>query len=196
MAEEPVAARPPEPAERERLAVLAEAVRLASREGRLPLLADLGQEFSPEEPGRLAELLKMAWPAEISAEKPADLTVLTQGDRTYLYSEEFMTGRYAETAAQAAAGDHLATIAAAVRFDSRTYPRPTSVVLFRYEPFSLTPEEVEDAVRAMSGVPEYADIQAVRASDGSLFLYSSDHLVADLAQGLAEWEAVGQFTSP
>lgn len=195
MAEEQVA-RPPEPAEIERLAIVAEAVRLASREGRLPVLSDLGQEFSPENPGRLAELLSMAWPAETAEQKPADLTVLTEGDQTYLYSEEFMTRRYAETAAQAAAGDHLATIAAAVRFDSQTYPRTTSAALFQYEPFSLTLEQVEAALKAMTGRPEYADVRTVTASDGSLYLYSSAHLVADLAQALAEWEAVGQFTSP
>ncbi len=47
--------------------------------------------------------------------------------------------------------------------------------------------------RTMAGRPEYADIQAVRASNGALYLFSFLYLTKDHAESLAEWEAMGQF---
>jgi hypothetical protein len=189
--------RPPEPDELERLEAVAEEVRRASRDARLLSLAELGREFSPAEPARLGELLTLAaWPEGSAARRPADLAMVVEGERSWLYSESFMTRTYAEAAALAEAGDHLKLIAAAVRHDSRTYPRPTPVTVFGLAPYGLSPEEIETALAALAKDPEFADLQTVRASDGSVYLFSATHLVPDLAQALAEWEAVGQHLSP
>ncbi|HHW13889.1 MAG TPA: hypothetical protein GXX28_03015 [Firmicutes bacterium] len=189
--------RPPSPEETERLQAVAEEVRRASREARLLPLAEVAQQFAPEEPGRLGELLDVgAWPEDLVGSRPADLRVVSAGDRNYLYSEAFMTQRYAETAALIMAGDRLRLIAATVRYDSATYPRPTPAAVFTGDPYHLTAEELKAAVSALAGEEQYSDIQTVRASDGSLYLFSTAHLSRDHAQALAEWEAVGQFLSP
>lgn len=189
--------RPPSPEESERLQTVAEEVRRASREARLLPLSNLAQEFSPEEPGRLSELLEVeAWPADLAESRPADLRTVSAGDRKYLYSETFMTPRYAETAALVMAGDNLRLIAETVRYDSATYPRPTPAAVFTGEPYHLTAEALKAAVSALAGEEQYADIQTVTASDGSVYLFSTAHLGREHAQALAEWEAVGQFDSP
>lgn len=190
---EQAAIRTPSPEETERLNAVVEEVRRASRDARLLPLATLTADFAPEEPERLGELIRL--PAEEGG-VPADLALVSAAGVDYLYSETFMTGRYAETAALVAAGNHPKIIAETVRFDSETYPRPTRLDVFTQEPYNLSTEEVDEAVRQLTRDPEFGDIQSTTASDGTRYLYSTAHLVKDLAESLAEWEAVGQFDSP
>lgn len=189
--------RPPSPEEAERFAALAEEVRRASQEARLLPLDAAGAEFDVEEPGRLAELLTAAaWEGDLAERRPADLSLVTEGGRSYLYSVTFMTPQYAGTAARVAAGDHRRIISAAVRFDSETYPRPTLVDSFAWEPFYLTKNEIEAALRQMGEDPAYADIEFIKASDGTQYLFSRARLAPDWARALAEYEAVEKFKSP
>jgi hypothetical protein len=139
---------------------------------------------------------------EGEAQAEPDLTAypevkrLVEGERTYLYSDQYMTDRYAVLAAQAAAGDVPRLIAETVRFDSETYPRPTPVEVFSADPYRLTEEQFQAALAVMARDERYADIQGVTASDGAVFLFSTTYLGRDHAEGLAEWLAVGQFDSP
>jgi hypothetical protein len=126
----------------------------------------------------------------------ADLALVWAGDQAFVYSNRHMTRQYAEAAARSATGDLEGLIAEAVREDSATYPRPTPVAVFSGPPFQLSAERVTAVVAGMFEQPRYADIRAVRASDGSGFLYSADHLTAPLAESLAEWMAVRQFDNP
>jgi hypothetical protein len=187
------AVRPPSPEETERLNAVAEEVRRASQEARLLPLAELAAGFAPEEPERLGELVRL--PAEEGI-RPADLALVSEAGVEYLYSETYMTRQYADTAALVASGDPGRLIAETVRFDSATYPRPTPMATFAYEPYGLTADEVARAVGQISQDPQYTDIQTTMASDGARYLYSKAHLVKELADSLAEWDAVGQFNSP
>jgi aldehyde:ferredoxin oxidoreductase len=96
----------------------------------------------------------------------------------------------------AASGDAAGIIAHTVRYESATYPRPTRLETFCEAPFSIRREEVEHAVASMRRDPRFADIRAVRASDGSVFLFSSSTMEEAHARSLAEWQAVGQHEHP
>jgi len=125
-----------------------------------------------------------------------DIDRVREGEVCYLYSTNFMTRSYAETAARISSGDIPLTIAETVRSESATYPRPTPVETFKGKPFYLSAEQVAAAIRIIFGDPRSADIGSVRASDGSVFLYSTDHLSSAQAQSMAERIAVGLHENP
>ena len=125
-----------------------------------------------------------------------DLNLIGDGGITYAYSEQHMTRAYAELAARAGSDDLLHAIAETVRSDSATYPRPTPVAAFLERPFRFAPEQVDAALPALAAHSKYRDIQLIRASDGSRFLFSSNHLDSAHASSLAEWLAVGRFQNP
>jgi hypothetical protein len=87
-------------------------------------------------------------------------------------------------------------MAEAVRRDSSTYPRPTPTAVFAEAPYGLSLEEIEAAVNHLLDDPAWEDIEAVTASDGSRFLFSSRHMDAALAASRAEWMAVGRRENP
>ncbi|MFH1575026.1 MAG: hypothetical protein ABIG68_13660 [Acidobacteriota bacterium] len=125
-----------------------------------------------------------------------DIDRVREGEVCYLYSTDFMARRYAETAARISSGDIPLAIAETVRSESATYPRPTRVETFKEKPFHLSDEQIAAAMEIIFGDPGSADIGSVRASDGSVFLYSTDHLSAARAQSMAERIAVGLHENP
>ena len=125
-----------------------------------------------------------------------DIRLIRDSGHTYLYSDQHMTHSYAETAARACCGDIQHVIAETVRQDSHTYPRPTPVAVFTESPFLLSRQALTAAVEKISRDAKYADIRLLRASDGSLFLFSSAHLDPAHAESLAEWIAVGHLENP
>ncbi len=134
--------------------------------------------------------------ASAAAESAQDLQVIREGGSLFLFSFRHMTRAYAESAARAAASDPEHLIAAVVRSDSATYPRPTAIETFCQRPYSLSPEEVTAAVAHLEADPELADIQPIQASNGDQFLFSLRHLTKVQAQAIAEWLAVRQFENP
>jgi hypothetical protein len=126
----------------------------------------------------------------------ADIAWIRDGGDLLLYSDVYMTRRYARTMALAVSGDLLRLIAETVRSDSATYPRPTPVDTFAMEPFRLASEEIAAAVEQLTADVRYEDIKSVRTSDGSLFLFSTSFLEPVHARSLAEWMAVKQFENP
>ena len=86
-------------------------------------------------------------------------------------------------------------IAATVRTESASYPRPTSVETFQKGLIHLAQEIVKDAVAQMRTNPSMK-ISLTCASNGAGFLFSSRHLNCDQATAIAEWLAVGKFENP
>jgi hypothetical protein len=124
-----------------------------------------------------------------------DMALLHDGGRTYVYSSRRMTPQYALMSARADADDLRHAIAETVRSDSVVYPRPTAVEFFCGAPYFFAPDAVDEAIGRLLGDPQYQDIQEISASNGARFLYSSAHMVAPLAQSLAEWAAVDRFNN-
>lgn len=173
------------------LEALVPAVRRASAEGRLVNLGDAAGECFPdltreEAVLQLTELLPQT----------GELAVIGEGEKACLYAREVMTDAYARMAYSSRESDVKAVIAGVVREDSRVYPRPTALKLFSFAPWEMSPETVQAALAEMAADPEYADIRQTAASDGQVYLYSTRHMVTELAESLAEWDAVEQFNNP
>jgi hypothetical protein len=156
----------------------AERIREASRAGRLLSAIDAGVGCSDELTGF------------------EDIVMLRRGEECCFYSDRFMSRSFAETAARVASGDPVRIVVESVRFDSATYPRPTPADAFTGPPYCLAADQLLAALAVIAGDERYADVRTVRASDGSLFLFSADHIDPDRAAAMAERLAVGQFDNP
>jgi hypothetical protein len=178
--------KPPDPGLSEKLAGLVVSVRNNSLQGRLTPLSDCWQD-PPE--------LLFQGISEYQSEV-GDVESVREGEDYFLFSTRFMSRRYAETAALVSTGETVRIISWTVRDESATYPRPTSVDVFTQHPYSLTPGDVQAAVAELTDSAAYPDISRVTASDGSVFLYSSDHMTRDQARSMAEWIAVGDAENP
>ena len=123
-------------------------------------------------------------------------SVVTITGATYLYSDNYIANNYANILIRAKANDPCFTIASTVRDESRIYPRPTNVELFKEEVFNIDPVELETHVAHLMERQEFEDIKMVRASTGAPYLYSNLYLNEDHARALAEWTEVEQFENP
>jgi hypothetical protein len=188
----------------------AAAFEKANREELQVRIADKVREVSRS----LAELtstdsLRTLLPDLEATEIEDTLSAMAQDDRygdiklvtattgaAYLYSDTHVTESYAKILARAAANDACATIAATVRDESRIYPRPTQIRLFREAVFNINPDELEIHVARTVGRPEYNDIKMIVASTEAVYLYSDLYLDPDQALALVEWNEVGQHKNP
>ena len=130
-------------------------------------------------------------------EKFSDIksVVITTGI-LYLYSETFISKSYVRILARAEANDPLSTIADTVREESRVYPRPTSLALFKELVFGIDPDKLDEYVERLFSREEYQDIKLIRASNGARYLYSERHLDGRLAKTQVEWVEVEQDENP
>lgn len=173
------------------LADLVTRVRQASADGQLVSLAEAAAQCFPEStPEDAIRQLSQLLP------QTGDLKLIGEGDEACLYHAGAMTDTYARLMHCSLYRDNLAVIANFVRENSRIYPRPTPLAAFCATPFGLSEAQVREAIKQMANDARFADIRTTAASNGDLYLYSSDHLGEELAASLAEWDAVGQFASP
>ena len=114
----------------------------------------------------------------------------------YLYSETFITKNYAAILGRAAANDPAATIAETVREESKIYPRPTNIDIFKGQVFNISPGELEAFISKSLKRDDFHDIKVLRASTGARYLYSSKYLNADYAMAFIEWQEVGEENNP
>ena len=105
---------------------------------------------------------------------------------TYLYHSQFMSDTYAHTASMLADKNIIHTIAQTVRYECKTYPRPTRVSALQIYPYFFTEDEILGAVARMQSMEGYHDIHLVAASNGKNCIYSSDILSEKYARALAE----------
>lgn len=153
----------------------------------------LGASVPGAEPERVDPLLA----GIVIDERYKDIKLLSDGKgRRYLYSENGMTRSYAELLASVEGDNPVDTIAATVRSDSRTYPRPTNPSVFKAPVFKINPSNIEQHIRLLLSRPEYKDIKLVTASTGAAYLYSDLYLDPDWVQTTVEWEEVGRYTNP
>lgn len=180
------------------VAALAEAVRERNGEGELASVADLQQALQAAwrqagegdgEPPALAGLL----PAVAEAQPDLQIIEGPQGE-VYYYLASQMSRTYAEIVARRGA-PHL-QIAAEVRRNSRDYPRSIPLDIFEYPPFSMTAEQVQQALRFLAENPEFADITYTTSSVGTVYLFSTDYIDRNYGEFLAEHADVIRATSP
>ena len=92
----------------------------------------------------------------------------------YLFCIRYMTENYARMLARVGANDPCYTILETVREESRVYPRPTNVELFKYGMFSIDREKLDEYVEKV--LKDNDDINGYRSSTGNVYLYSTSYL--------------------
>ena len=114
-------------------------------------------------------------------------------EHIYLYSNKKMSENYANMVFKVEEKDLLKLLVETVRYESKTYPRPTGISLFSLSPFNFNDTQVQDFLKQVIEKDEYSDILQTTASNGSMYLYSTKYIVKDLAEALAEWSEVQQY---
>ncbi|MHC1727067.1 MAG: hypothetical protein AB9866_13830 [Syntrophobacteraceae bacterium] len=122
-------------------------------------------------------------------------TLLDDAGNCFYYSERFMAGAYASMLVLRREGS-VRMMAEVIRENSRAYPRPVPVALFRSHPFNLDEDQIETGLKEMTQKSLYRDIALITTSIGNGFAYSTDYLSQDYAVMLAEWVDVGQAENP
>lgn len=105
----------------------------------------------------------------------------------YFYSAAVMTQYYAMINVLAIEKNHPRIIAEIVRFNCATYPAATPVGYFERTPYSMTGEEIKAALQEILHMPEYEDIQTVKAESGAPYLYSRLHFTDKYAKAMADY---------
>ncbi|TXT42868.1 MAG: hypothetical protein FD137_2000 [Spirochaetes bacterium] len=164
---------------------LVEAIRAASKGGALVTQRTLEKEF-PD----------LNVHALITESGVKDLKKMEGSSDVYYFSDLSMTEAYAVFMYRINEKDPVRLIAETVRDDSRIYPRPTPVATFREPPFSLSARDVEEALGRMTLRPDLEDIKRSSASNGALYLYSSQFLSEAQGDALTEWFEVGVRENP
>ena len=117
-------------------------------------------------------------------------------ENRYLYSNKKMSENYADMVFRVEEKELLKLLVETVRYESKTYPRPTGISLFAESPFNFNATQVQDFLKQVIEKDEYSDILQTKASNGSVYIYSTKYMVKDLAEALTEWIEVGQYESP
>lgn len=121
---------------------------------------------------------------------PSGIGAMIGAKDVYLYDSTRMKPAYARWAFLAQEDDPLTTFAYCVREDSRVYPRPLAESSLTNDPFNMEPEAIRAAFAEAQRTPAFCDIACTHASNGDVYYYSTDHLSAEHAHALAEWESV------
>ncbi|HAE20711.1 MAG TPA: hypothetical protein DCG47_00085 [Spirochaetaceae bacterium] len=179
--------------------MLCERIRAASSQAKLCPLSELeafAAESRPELSVSGSDDTSLGVEALLADTAHKDIHLMRGSVDTYYFSELSMTEAYAKHLYRVAERDPLKLIADTTRDESRMYPRPTPASSFRESPFLLSEKELEEALLAMKEKAEYSDIQSTKASNGELYLFSTQSLVISHAESLAEWMAVGIAENP
>lgn len=175
---------------------VADLIRIRSRAGDLTADKDL-REYVPGivpsgavEPGQGPSFIQEA----LRGQDDIKIVFDSKGGAFY-YSEQYMTGAYANILVLKMEGRHR-MMAEIIREHSRMYPRPVPIRLFRYPPFDLEENLISESLVEMMRQGPYRDISLLTTSIGNTFAYSADYLTPDYAQMLAEWNDVGLAQNP
>ncbi|NYB75128.1 hypothetical protein HZF24_13345 [Sedimentibacter hydroxybenzoicus DSM 7310] len=126
----------------------------------------------------------------------SDIIMYKGKEKIYLYSEKFITPNYANIMITAEEKDFFKMIVDTVRQESRIYPRPTSVNLFRKAPFNMSKDEFFKVYNQLKRKEEYEDIKEVKASNDAIYLYSDEFMKKAHARSIAEWIEVESEQNP
>ncbi|MDB9822879.1 hypothetical protein OAC89_04185 [Deltaproteobacteria bacterium] len=173
---------------------IAEKVRIDSRDqAKLTPFDSLGSLlYDPE-----SEDLDTIVSEMIEDEKYKDIkSINSSTDVPYLYSEIYMTGKYAEILSMAEANDPIKIIVETVRKESNIYPRPTHTELFKEPIFKINPDDLETYIDQVLKHDVFNDIKLIHASTGARYLYSSLYMNKDHAISLVEWNESQEYENP
>ncbi len=172
-------------------------VRQQSRHGRLvnleELVSSLAPSVRPADDNPDPHILFRGALTDTVASNLEIREIEGQNGESLYYSTLDMTPEYAGILAGQGS---LSLIADIIRENSRIYPRPVPLELFKQPPFELGDQEITEYLGQMKSNPEYSDISITITSTGAIFLYSTDSMDPAYANSLAEWIDVGASNNP
>ena len=171
-----------------KITALGKIIRRVTKESRVLKLEALYDDHRFNNPEEVESLFREMKEDEKYAEKYADIMIIKGSKATYLYSEKYMTTNFANIMIRLEDKDILTTVAETVRFDSKTYPRPTDSSAFFNYPYYIPKEEFPDIINGLANKPEFKDIHNFTASNGQIYLYSDLSMPHQRAVSLAEFE--------
>ncbi|WP_246201477.1 YdhW family putative oxidoreductase system protein [Budvicia diplopodorum] len=135
--------------------------------------------------------------AEINSDEAYTDIATRQGDKdSYYFSTDTLSENYADMCVLVIEKDICKTIAQAVRFECKTYPRPYKVSMLTHSPYDFDPQQIDAAMVAFNTHPDYADIRQVEASNNEPYLFSERYMSYGKAYGLCEWFEIEQHQNP
>ncbi len=135
--------------------------------------------------------------AQINADEAyADITVNIGDNDSYYFSTESISVNYANMCVLVIEKNICKTIAEAVRFECKTYPRPYKVSMLTHSPYYFDQQQIDAAIIVIDSHPDYADIRKVEASNDEPYLFSERFMSYGKAYGLCEWLEVEQHQNP
>ncbi|KPU46164.1 hypothetical protein OXPF_02740 [Oxobacter pfennigii] len=181
-----------EEVEKDKITLIGEFIRDRSEECKITSAEDLLDEpFSLEVDEVFSTIDELKLREEFK-----DIYTIKGAQAIYLFSDKFIVINYAKMMVLVEEKDMFKLIADTVRFDSKTYPRPTNPRVFLKSPFNLSKEIVDDILVKIKAKPEYADIKESRASNNVIYLFSENYMSQAYADSLTEWLEVGLSENP
>jgi len=178
--------------EKESIKVVVDLIRESSSNGKFIKYEDLNKEPISLKDDDITKVIE-----NITLDPEYADIVKRQGkEHSYLYSNKKMTENYASIVFRVEEKELLKLLVETVRYESKTYPRPTTISLFSESPFNFNNQQVCDFLKQIIEKGEYSDILKTKASNGSEYLYSSKYLTNDYAVALTQWIEVDQFLTP
>ncbi|MDO5376689.1 MAG: hypothetical protein Q4G52_00005 [Clostridia bacterium] len=171
----------PEQQKRRRWARCAEAVREQAKEEQYLTLSDLcaWQEMPRDEAADMMREL-------MAQEEYGDICVYQGAKDLYYYTYPTLAHNYVKNVALAQENDLPHTIAEIVRYESKIYPRATSIDTFSRYPYHYTAIQIRRTLERMAKQPEYADIETYVSGKKQLYVFSTQYLSRTYAKTLVE----------
>lgn len=170
---------------------LVEHIREFSRKGRLIKKSELEREPINLKTSLVENFLEMLK----KNEETSDINILIGKKEIYLYSKEYLSDGYRDLLFNLEERKIEDVVAEIVRNESKIYPRPTSIEIFKLSPFNMVDLDMNIVIENVLKSGD-TDIKIIKASNGAKYLYSEKYMTLGHARGLCEWIEVGQFQNP
>ncbi len=135
--------------------------------------------------------------AELLPEPDVSDIVLLYGKKAvYLYSKPLLSHSFAHALFLTTENDDLTTFIDVVRSESRTYPRPVSILSFMNPPYLWSTDKTRTIYREVKDQEALDDIRSCVTSENETFFYSTLYLSDAQGKALAEWYGVEKVRNP
>lgn len=170
------------------LDTLIEFIRESSKQGKLIVKNELEEGPLFIKASQIEKLIK-----ELK-EKTEDIDIIKGKKEEYLYSKNYISNSYRDILFNLKEKNIEEVVVNIVREESKIYPRPTSLEVFKLAPFNIV--DLEVLVKEILKNEKHMDIKIVKASNEARYFYSDLYMSLGHAKGLCEWVEVGQFENP
>ena len=126
----------------------------------------------------------------------SDVVLLYGKKGVYLYSKPLLSHSFAHALFLTTESDEVSTFIDVVRSESRTYPRPVSILSFMNPPYLWPTDKTREIFAAASREEAFSDIHTCTTSENEQFFFSTLYLSDAQGKALAEWFGVEKVRNP